>query len=82
VVLAGAKAWEFIRNPWTRHGQARAYVVRITTRVSGPIIALPIRDNQAVQKGELRFEIDTSAFAAKVRQTRADLNNPRMRSLR
>ncbi len=77
VALVGAKTWQYIRNPWTRDGQVRAYVVRITTRVSGPIIRLPIRDNQAVKKGDLLFEIDPSTFDARVRQAKADLNNAR-----
>ncbi len=75
--LLGMKTWDFIRNPWTRDGQVRATVIQVTSRVSGPIVRLPIRDNQPVKKGELLFEIDPSTFQASVRQAKADLDNTR-----
>ena len=56
----------YIQNPWTRDGQVRANVVGIAPRVSGPIINIPIRDNQQVKKGELLFQIDPSDFKAEV----------------
>lgn len=52
------KYWDYVVNPWTRDGQVRAEVVQITPRVSGPIIKLPIRDNQFVKVGDVLFEID------------------------
>ena len=44
---------EYLFQPWTRDGHVRAQVIKITPRVGGPIIELPIHDNQAVTKGEL-----------------------------
>jgi len=53
VLIAAAvvfhKYREYIVNPWTRDGQVRAEVIQITPRVSGPIVYLPIRDNQFVK---------------------------------
>ncbi|CAK6692851.1 HlyD family secretion protein [Synechococcus sp. CBW1107] len=75
--LLGVKTWDYIRNPWTRDGQVRATVIQVTSRISGPIIRLPIKDNQPVKKGELLFEIDPSTFEASVAQAKADLENTR-----
>ena len=75
--LLGVKTWDYIRNPWTRDGQVRATVIQVTSRISGPIIRLPIKDNQPVKKGDLLFEIDPSTFEASVKQAKADLDNTR-----
>ena len=61
-------------NPWTRDGQVRANVIQITARVSGPIVDLPIRDNQLVRAGELLFEIDPRTFQAARDQAAAQLD--------
>jgi multidrug resistance efflux pump len=82
VVLAIAATcvlyWRYSTKPWTRDAQVRANVVGIAPRVPGPIIQIPIKDNQAVKKGDLLFEIDPSTFqaavnnaAAKVKQAQA-----------
>jgi multidrug resistance efflux pump len=63
--------WDYLRNPWTRDGQIRADVIQITPRVSGPIVKLPIVDNQFVKAGELLFEIDPRTYAATLAQAQA-----------
>ncbi len=78
VVLAAAgvvlhKYWEYVVNPWTRDGQVRAQVVQITPRISGPIVALPIADNQRVKAGDLLFEIDPRTFKTAVNEAAANL---------
>jgi multidrug resistance efflux pump len=66
-VWAGVSLYHsYIQNPWTRDGQVRANIVGIAPRVSGPIIRIPIRDNQQVKKGDPLFEIDPSDFKAQV----------------
>jgi multidrug resistance efflux pump len=66
-VWAGVSLYtNYIQNPWTRDGQVRANVVGIAPRVSGPIIHIPIHDNQQVKIGDLLFEIDPSDFQAQV----------------
>ncbi|MHC4827686.1 MAG: biotin/lipoyl-binding protein, partial [Planctomycetota bacterium] len=58
VVVLGLKYRDYVFNPWTRNGQVQATVIQITPRVSGPIVSLPIVDNQFVNAGETLFEID------------------------
>ena len=71
------KYWDYVTNPWTRNGQVRAQVIQITPRVSGPIVKLPIRDNQLVKAGDLLFEIDPRTFEANLDQARAQLDETR-----
>jgi multidrug resistance efflux pump len=65
------KYWEYVANPWTRNGQIQAEIIQITPRVSGPIVNLPIRDNQPVKAGDLLFEIDPRTFAVSLEQAQA-----------
>jgi multidrug efflux system membrane fusion protein len=44
----------------------RADTVGIAPRVSGPIIDLPIRDNQRVKKGDILFIVDPRPYQAEL----------------
>ncbi len=74
IVAVLIKYWDYATNPWTRDGQVRAQVIQITPRVSGPIVKLPILDNQMVKAGDLLFEIDPRTFEANLEQARAQLD--------
>jgi len=74
VFLVFYKYQDYVVNPWTRDGQVCAQVIQITPRVSGPIVDLPIWDNQFVKAGELLFEIDPRTFEAALAQARAQLD--------
>jgi len=63
----------YVNRPWTRDAQVRANVVGIAPRVAGPIIQIPIKDNQVVKKGDLLFEIDPATFEAAVANAAAQL---------
>jgi len=63
----------YTTRPWTRDAQVRANIVGIAPRVSGPIINIPIHDNESVKKGDLLFEIDPSTFQAAVDRATAEL---------
>jgi len=75
VALLFARSWyrESVTNPWTRDAQVRAIVVQVAPRISGPIIDLPIVNNQFVDAGDLLFAIDPRTFETVVAQARADL---------
>jgi multidrug resistance efflux pump len=74
LILLLVKYRDYVTNPWTRDGQVRANVVQLAPRVSGPIVDLPIRDNQLVKAGELLFVIDPRTFKASYDQARAQLD--------
>lgn len=71
------KYWYYITNPWTRDGQVRAQVIQITPRVTGPIVKLPISDNQFVTAGQLLFQIDPRTFVTSLKLARAELDKTR-----
>jgi len=77
IAIAAAKYWDYLVNPWTRDGQVMAQVVQIAPRVSGPIVQLPIVDNQFVKAGDLLFEIDPRTFAVAVDNALAKLDQTR-----
>ena len=68
---------DYTKYPWTRDGLVRAQVGQIAPRVSGPLVRVPIQNNQFVKKGDLLFEIDPSTFQANVDLARAQFDNMR-----
>jgi multidrug resistance efflux pump len=82
IVLVAAAAvaykyWDYMTNPWTRDGQVRANVIQVAPRVSGPIVKLPIEDNQFVKASDLLFEIDPRTYKAAFDQASAKLDETR-----
>ncbi len=68
---------EYVKNPWTRNGQVCAEVIQVTPRVSGPIVKLPIKDNQFVKAGDILFQIDPRTFEASLAQASAKYDQTR-----
>jgi len=62
------------RYPSTDDAYVDADVVGIVAQVAGPIVNLPIEDNQAVGAGDLLFEIDPRPFVIAVEKARAELD--------
>jgi multidrug resistance efflux pump len=77
VAVVAVKYWQYVANPWTRNGQVRAQVIQITPRVSAPIVALPIKDNQFVKQGDLLFQLDPRTFQTDLAQALANLDKTR-----
>ena len=73
IVAALLMYGRYTDRPWTRDAQVRANIVGIAPRVEGPIIQIPIKDNQPVKKGDLLFEIDPSNYQAAVNNAAAKL---------
>ncbi|MGB5521777.1 MAG: biotin/lipoyl-binding protein, partial [Polyangiales bacterium] len=74
LALVLLKYWDYVVNPWTRDGQVWANVIQIAPRVSGPIVDLPIKDNQFVKAGDLLFQIDPRTYQAALDQAKAQLD--------
>ena len=86
VVAAVALGWAmwtaYMGAPWTRDGTVRAYVITMAPEVAGRIVALPVRDNQFVHKGDLLMVIDQTDYKiavdlakATVTQAQAEAEN-------
>ncbi len=65
---------DYERNPSTDDAYVDADVVGIVAQVAGPIVNLPIEDNQAVSAGDLLFEIDPRPFQIAVEKAQAQLD--------
>ena len=59
----------------------RANIVGIAPRVYGPIVQIPIKDNQPVKKGDLLFEIDPSTYQAAVGDATAKVQQAEAQAL-
>lgn len=68
------KNWDRINNPWTRDGMVKANIIQIAPRVTGPIVELNVKDNQAVKKGDLLFKIDRRTYQAAYNKAKAQLD--------
>ena len=62
VVVAALSAYllyrQWVTRPWTRDGQVRADIIKVTPQVNGNLVAVAVDDNQLVKKGELLLKID------------------------
>ncbi|HVN89278.1 MAG TPA: HlyD family efflux transporter periplasmic adaptor subunit [Candidatus Binataceae bacterium] len=59
--------------PRTDDAYVRANVVGIAAHVSGPIVQMPIEDNQHVKAGQLLFVVDPRPYQSVVDRTEAEL---------
>ncbi len=71
-ILIGRTLWVYYMDePWTRDGRVRAEIVNVAPDVSGAVVALPVRDNQFVHKGDVIMRIDPSHYQIAVEQAQA-----------
>jgi membrane fusion protein, multidrug efflux system len=77
-VVAGAALTLFIAiaetdlHPRTDDANVRANFIEIAPEVSGRLIALPVKDNAFVKKGDLLFEIDPRPYEYALKQALSD----------
>jgi multidrug resistance efflux pump len=73
-VVMGAVVYRMLyAQPRTDDAYVRANTIGIAPHVSGPIVELPIVDNQRVRQGDLLFVVDPRPYQAVLDQARADL---------
>lgn len=64
--------WEYRElHPSTDDAYVQAHVIDIAARVSGPVVAVHVAENDYVEAGQALFEIDPSTFSAAVDSARA-----------
>jgi multidrug resistance efflux pump len=73
----------YFQFPQTDDAYVRANTVGIAPHVSGPIVELPIRDNQHVKKGDLLFTVDPRPYQADydLANANVDLTNLQINAL-
>ena len=78
VIVASVAAYvlysRYMEQPWTRDGQVRADVVKITPRVNGYLVKVAIIDNQFVRAGDMLFQIDPQPYQLAVDQAEVQLD--------
>ncbi len=73
-ILAALLLRHYERYPTTDDAYVDADIIGIVAQVAGPIVKLPIVDNQATEAGDLLFQIDPRPFRIQVAQARAQLD--------
>ena len=72
VLLGALAARNMLLHPRSEHGRVAANAIGIAPRVSGPIKSLLLEDDQAVNKGDVLFEIDPEPHELAARVARAN----------
>ncbi|MFZ0633434.1 MAG: HlyD family efflux transporter periplasmic adaptor subunit [Acidobacteriaceae bacterium] len=62
VLLALGVAWRATHRPRTDDAEIFANLIGMAPQVEGPIVELPVHDNQFVRKGDLLFVIDPRPY--------------------
>ena len=75
IVLGAIALWVTNVDPRTDDANVVANYIGIAPEVNGPIISLPIRDNQLVRKGDLLYEIDPQPYEYQLQQAISAKNN-------
>ena len=60
-------------TPYTSQATIGTFLVQIAPQVSGPVVAVGVRDNSQVKKGQLLFRIDPMPFEIALRAAEANL---------
>src|SRR5699024_5220377 len=74
IVLLAVALWLNHRSPETNDAYVYADTIQVAPEVSGRIVAMPIQDNQKVEKGQLLFQIDPRPFKLQLKQAQAELD--------
>jgi multidrug resistance efflux pump len=74
-VLGATALWRhYMISPWTRDGRVRVETVTVAPEVSGRLIALKVKDNQTVRKGDVLFVVDSNNYRIARDQAQAALD--------
>ena len=72
--LAGYTVYDLDHSPRTDDAFVRADTIGVAPQVSGRIVRLHVRDNQAVKQGDVLFEIDPQPYRYALDRARAALD--------
>ncbi len=75
IVLGALALWITNVDPRTDDANVVANYIGIAPEVNGPIIFLPIHDNEFVHKGDLLYEIDPQPYQYQLQQAVSAKNN-------
>ena len=68
----GRSLWvNYMDTPWTRDGRVRADIINVAADVSGYVVAVPVKDNQLVKRGDVLLQIDPEHYQIAVKQAQS-----------
>jgi membrane fusion protein (multidrug efflux system) len=75
LLLIGAGVWFWLTRGYeqTDDAQVDAHVTQVSSRVSGTVLKVAVKDNQVVEAGALLVEIDPRDYQVAVEKARAEL---------
>jgi membrane fusion protein (multidrug efflux system) len=75
LVIVGVGLWWWLTRGYesTDDAQVDAHLTQISARVSGPVLTVPVNDNQVVEAGTVLLEIDPRDYQVAVEKARAEL---------
>ena len=75
VLIAVSLLWYFAADrltPHTTQARVQAFVVPVAAEVAGKVLAVHVRNNDAVQPGQLLFDIDPNQYRIALQRSRSD----------
>ncbi|MGY1520039.1 HlyD family secretion protein [Luteimonas sp. A482] len=60
-------------TPYTSQATIDTFLVQVAPQVSGPVVAVGVRDNQPVKQGQMLFQVDPLPFEIALRAAEANL---------
>jgi multidrug resistance efflux pump len=80
VLIVVSLLWYFAADrltPYSSQARAQAFVVPVAAEVSGKVLAVHVRNNDDVQRGQPLFDIDPSQYQIALQRSRADYESVR-----
>ncbi|MBL8424892.1 MAG: HlyD family secretion protein [Candidatus Accumulibacter phosphatis] len=79
-LIAASLLWYFAADrltPHTSQARVQAFVVPVATEVAGKVLAVHVKNNDEVQRGQPLFDIDPSQYQIALQRSRSDYESVR-----
>jgi len=79
-LIAGSLLWYFAADrltPHTTQARVQAFVVPVAAEVAGKVLAVHVRNNDDVQRGQPLFDIDPEQYRIALQRSRSDFESVR-----
>jgi multidrug resistance efflux pump len=80
VLIFGSLLWYFAADrltPYTSQARVQAFVVPVAAEVAGRVLAVHVKNNDDVERGQPLFDIDPSQYQIALQRSRADYESMR-----
>ena len=80
VLISGSLLWYFAADrltPYSSQARVQAFVVPVAAEVAGKVLAVHVKNNDDVERGQPLFEIDPTQYRIALQRSRADYESVR-----